>query len=369
MRHLCDVDEDEFNSVIEALEQGAALITEKIDGVARVEFGKDEHGVWMRSKNGPKSRSQEYHSSISHALGCAHNLIEMAADELPLGEWAGDYIYDLSQNTVKYSEAGIMVHSGDLPDSLRDLKFWQQRIYQLEPLDHRLFNPALGHWMWPTDRYRLMCDIVANLKSSFGDQPVEGVVINIYDRQYKVVDKNSFTRANRFNWRTRELLTDGLKENEIWVPGAVRQLRADVSRAINQPLMRSTSICRKMTEALERGQSPLSFLNEKSNSVARSALDKAIENYSNRVLSLNEEWKRMKQDGGLSILIGRLNDRLYSMPKTAIEATETKLNDSLSLATELLLIKDAQQVMYRIYNREILRAYEEVRWRKQTSSV
>ncbi len=250
--HIDELSEEAFRRFLEMYRAGKLEISEKLDGSARISFGVHEGRLWTRSKNGPPRFTAEQYGPrpMYAALREAHRALESRQERIVEGWPAGvsylsaEVLYTRIPNSIEYGPNAIVVHGvhsegasplpmdesrrlvsglvegvGQLPGGWR---FEQKRIIEQSEFFVQLLDPQTKESV----REQLLLRL-REQRSGFGGGDVEGVVfLDLEDGSTtKLVDRERFTDLNRFLWRWRERLDRGTREEGVWRPGIMAELR------------------------------------------------------------------------------------------------------------------------------------------------
>ena len=285
IQHIDDLKPEQFLAFLKkyADEPLRLEISEKVDGSARVSFGKGSGHIWTQSKNGTrKAMSNQYPDTPMYkALKMAHKALESKAPAI-MAHWpagvsfmVAEVLYTRIPNSIEYGPNVLMIHGvhtdeaplgdleakkaatavikaagGELSDGSEGWKFEYKRTVDPQDfsVDVRKEFDTLG------DLYKDLQDkpmrsagykdvqarfkgiqkqvkdkLIKQLrtqKSAYGPVggDVEGLVFRDLDSgaMVKLVDKDFFTELNNFLWHHRKMLDMGAKVGGEWKTGLMQ---------------------------------------------------------------------------------------------------------------------------------------------------
>ena len=306
--HLEDLKPEQFLEFLRKFaetETPGLEISEKVDGSARLTFGKGAGHIWTQTKSGSrKARSDQYPDThMYRAIRAAHWALESAAG-LILPAWpenveffVAEVLHSKVPNTIEYGPDAIVIHGVHTTDGApADEK-------TAKALAQQIIAPTKGHlkgengdWLFEykrtIDPKDVMVDVKKeyetlgalyrdlakkprdkNLKSQFQDiqkqvkqklvaqlrkqrsaygpegGDIEGLVFRDLDsgQMTKLVDRDFFTQLNRFLWHHRELLHRGAMVGGQWKHGVMAKLQRTVAdQVLGDSMAGSTSFLRTL---------------------------------------------------------------------------------------------------------------------------
>jgi cytidyltransferase-like protein len=319
IEHIDDMKPADFMSFLEKYKDlplhPKLEVSEKVDGSARMSFGVEGGRIWTKSKNGEKRlRHEDYpERPMFRALRHAHAALEMDQDRIAAAWPEGvdfmvaEVLYSRIPNAIEYGPNAIVVHGvhrgdGSQPDPKESEELVRRvtdavggslhdRVEKWRFEFKRNVDPR-DAWVDVTAEYDSLRDVWQELKSA-GKRPpkealekfrtlqlavkerlvqmlrgqssaygpeggdVEGLVFRDLEtgKLAKLVDRDHFTKLNRFLWRHRELLDRGAKGVDAWRHGVQSNLRMRVAdRVLGHPTAKSPSfprILRSFGETLD----------------------------------------------------------------------------------------------------------------------
>lgn len=282
--HLEDLKPDEFLRFLEKYRDlpldGGLEVSEKVDGSAQMSFGVRDGQLWTKSKNGTvKMSADEYPDQpMFRALKQAHWALQELTTKLPEGiTFVSDVLYTRIPNSIEYGDNRIVVHGisggdelaakriidqlsrGNLSDGDQNWKIEFKRVLSPDEVmvdvkeefasiaeiyrELKTLTPdklkAAGKGPYKAALAKFQAIQLAlkkklvrqlrNKSSAYG--PVGGGVEGLVFRDLesgsmtKLVDKEYFTKLNKFLWRYRELLDKGVKVGDQWQFGILQKFR------------------------------------------------------------------------------------------------------------------------------------------------
>jgi cytidyltransferase-like protein len=269
--------------------KGGLEVSEKVDGSARIEFGAENGQLWTKSKNGtPKKSAEEYPDKpMFTALRNAHKALAskpVGKNVPPNTVFVAEVLYTKIPNSIEYGPNVLMIHGvhkgdavlsdeaskkiatdlikkvgGSLSDGKDPWKFEYKRVInpqdvmvdvkeefdslgeiydelkKLEP--NKLKALGKGPYKAAMERFQTIQKavkqkLVGQLRkqqSAYGPPggDVEGLVFRDLETGdlTKLVDKEYFTKLNKFLWHYRELLDRGAKIGDKWEFGMMQKFR------------------------------------------------------------------------------------------------------------------------------------------------
>lgn len=313
--HLEDLKPEQFARFVEALKAGNVEISEKLDGSARISFGFGGGTLWVASKNRPRVYEAKMWgtNASSRAIMAAHLALESASSELrggwPMGLEAlvAEVLHTPVPNTIEYGPDAIVVHGhvGSVSEeqvrafveSIGKVGGWQLAYKSL--VDPKVL-PNLSDGLAPNHVAQRIVESFKGIQPRFGPVggEIEGLVFRnrLTNEMVKVVDRESFTKLNRFLWHYRERLERGVKtEQGVWQPGVTAGFRNALAEQVFQhPTLKSPVISsriialkrenldRTLAEYIKKNSlAPAGFLER-----ASAALQKTTESF----VALGQEW-------------------------------------------------------------------------------
>jgi cytidyltransferase-like protein len=273
MTHIDELKPNDFMDFIRKYAQDGLEISEKIDGSARISFGVENGKLWTQSKNGQRKYSSSEYSDepMFAALKAAHRALESKGPTI-VSSWpdgvdfmVGEVLHTKIPNSIEYGPDAIIIH-GVHPHASdpkvvatlvtqavqNDLDGWR---FEYKPtVDPKEFNVDVMKELQraeiifrrlqssPKDKklqqqfketqLQIKDKLLGKLRSSrsaYGPEggDVEGMVFRDLDTgaMTKLVDKDYFTKLNKFLWHWREMLDKGIKVGEEWRPGVMQNFR------------------------------------------------------------------------------------------------------------------------------------------------
>jgi len=282
--HIEDLKPEEFLRFLEKYRDlpldGGLEVSEKVDGSAHMSFGVKGGQLWTKSKNGTvKMSADEYPDQpMFRALKQAHWALQELTTKLPEGvTFASDVLYTRIPNSIEYGDNRIVVHgvSGgngveakqvidqlstqSLSDGDQNWKIEFKRVLspdevmvdvkeefnsiseiydelkrltpnKLKAVGKGPYKAALAKFQ--AIQMALKKKLVGQLRgksSAYGPEggDVEGLVFRDLESgaMTKLVDKEYFTKLNKFLWRYREMLYNGVKIGDQWQFGILQRFR------------------------------------------------------------------------------------------------------------------------------------------------
>jgi len=291
--HIDDLKPEEFMAFLKKYaEQPVSLeISEKVDGSARITFGKGAGHIWTQTKNGTrKAMSNQYPDKPMYiAIKKAHEALESKAREI-MTAWPQDVdfftaevLYTRIPNSIEYGPNVLMIHGvhgtgkggtfndviskqlanevisaagGKLSDGKEDWLFEYKRTINPQDVmvDVKKEYSSLGELyqeLQKTPRDKNLKTKFQNIqkqvkekligqlrkqKSAYGPEggDVEGLVFRDLDNgsMVKLVDKDYFTKLNEFLWAHRKMLDMGGKVDGAWKKGVMQGFREVVAQQV-----------------------------------------------------------------------------------------------------------------------------------------
>jgi len=306
--HLDDLKPAEFLAFLKkyADEPLRLEISEKVDGSARISFGKGAGHIWTQSKNGTrKATSNQYPDTPMYkALKMAHKALESKADPIMSAWPAGvqfmvaEVLYTRIPNSIEYGPNVLMIHGvegqagplddvkakqaaqaiiapagGQLSDGAETWKFEYKRNVSPKDVavDVRKEYDTLGQLYQdlikkPRDKNlsaefkkiqkqvkERLIKMLRSQKSAYGPEggDVEGLVFRDLDsgQMVKLVDKDFFTTLNSFLWHHRKMLDAGAKVGGEWKKGVMQGFREVVAdQVLGDKTAASTMLVKNLTQ-------------------------------------------------------------------------------------------------------------------------
>lgn len=304
--HLDDLSPAEFMKFLDKFKNvkidGGLEISEKIDGSARITFGVENGKVWTESKNGTRKHSSaEYGDQpMYQALKAAHAALETKASRIDdawpesVESFVAEVLHTKIPNSIEYGPDAIVIHgvnwsdpeAGDEKSTVTDfvrrvgpLGSWRfeyrpsvssddvavdvskehktlgQIAKELERLHpDRLKKSGKEPYGTALERFKevqaavkqKLLGQIRKMSSSFGPKggDVEGLVFKDLESGTltKLVDKEYFTKLNKFFWHYRELLDRGVKIGDVWEHGVMQRFRNAVGDdVVGDPVAKTPS--------------------------------------------------------------------------------------------------------------------------------
>jgi hypothetical protein len=280
-------------------------ISEKVDGSARLTFGKGAGHIWTQTKNGSrKARSDQYpETPMYRAIKRAHMALESMKDPI-LVNWpegvafyVAEVLFSRIPNSIEYGPNVIMIHGvhtadgktlndaeskrfaeqiikptgGKLSDGQEDWQFEYKRT--VNPADFQVDvqkeYETLGQLYqdlvqkpkdknlraeFQTIQKQVKEKLVGHLRtqrSAYGPEggDVEGLVFRDLDSgaMTKLVDKDFFTKLNDFLWQHRKQIDMGGKVGGEWKTGVMQSFRKVVAdQVIGDSTAAATNFLKKL---------------------------------------------------------------------------------------------------------------------------
>jgi cytidyltransferase-like protein len=338
IKHVDKLKPESLARFLEGLTYDTLVVTEKVDGSCRLEFGRDYIGFWTRTKYGPLVRESWQHGY--EPAGMAHRALDKMLGEglnLKCGSvYSGEVMYGKIPNTIQYDGVNrIIVHGNRIPRHVRvfdEGQEWRIENPRLVTLPGWVLSEAgkirytydPEHWALQVER-RIMQHLSA--PSAYGGKLVEGYVLR--DPQTgemaKLVNRNEFTETNRRYWFYRELLERGASDHGKWRPGVMAELRNSLTKSVGAQNMQTVAFKKRI---MERAGSINQRLLCEAVSCHQKWVDQAIEQAKVNWARVYGEWKDVRYDVELPTEIKRRTDEAFKRTQLEIEDTEMRIKES-----------------------------------------
>lgn len=348
IEHLDALKPEQFARFLEAYVAGRLEVSEKVDGSAQVSFGSLNGRLWTQTKNGVKRFSAgDYPDRPAYrAVKRAHEVLSRyptnVAGRIPEGAtFVADVLHTAVPNTIEYGKERIVVHgvnvggrslsteaarrvvedlasmAGGMVDEDMTLEF--KRVLTKEELALDLSEELvyLHHQDARPAVHRKLLWRLEELSSAYG--PAGGVMEGLvfFDPSSglitKVVDREGFTKLNKFMWNFRERLGRGVKQGGVWRPGVVGHLRSDLAeRVLGSKEIKSPGFVAKLSGLASRCTFPQEAVSRRqrldhvlktwldsqgvAESLVKPVTDRVATEAFVRFDKLKREWTRAKAD-------------------------------------------------------------------------
>lgn len=281
--HIDDLKPEQFARLLQRLSEGKGLeVSEKVDGSARITFGVSEGRIWTQSKNGTRRTGFEQYPDEPRfrALRAVHEALERATPAIakawPKGieSMTAEVLHGWIPNVIEYGPNALIVHGvqgllgearqgvmevlrateGELPGGWRfeakrtidpaalrcDLREERRALAGLMPLLQARPKDHLYKEQFKQIQEEVREKLLVKLReqrSAYGPEggDIEGLVFRDLDtgEMTKLVDRDVFTRLNRFLWHFREMIERGSKDDAgEWQKGVMQGFQEVVAKQV-----------------------------------------------------------------------------------------------------------------------------------------